>query len=532
MSVRTWARSEMRPRRCRTAWTARTGWAVVALLLVGVGLGAPAWAADAAPVTGDAGRIGRIEDHMRALQEELKALKESNEVSEAKVAEVEEQISGLEKLLQRVKFGGYGSVRYEASDLREQKNTFTFRRLVFTTDAQLAEKMRFYSELEYERFRKLELEKDVNAQDGGLRALQAVEGTSGSEIALEQAWLEYAIHPSFRPRFGGVLVPLGRFNLNHDDNLWNLTRRTLVDTGAPVIPIKAAWDELGAGFTGDLELGRSLLAYQFYVVNGAVIDLELEEIAQMRDPRRDKLELEAELAPTTGTFGNDTKEAKAFTGRVALTPAEGQEIGLSFYTGRYTPDWLNDETVSSFALDGIARFLGFELEGEAVTTHWGGIRDVAQSFASRALDSESANAAAFDPTLESEIEFELANLAKRKTGYWVELRYPFWPGFLPRGGFDDPRLVPVFRFEQVWYNDLLREAGLANGMLEDWVTDDTRIGRATLGLAYRPTPPVAFTAAYEHTWSPDTLFGLTNYLPANENEKTANSFMLGVTYGF
>jgi len=510
----------------------KRGWGTAALVLGCVLIGMPVRAADETAATGEAGRIGRIEDHMRALQEELKALKESNEVSDAKVAEVEEQISVVEKLLQRVKFGGYGSMRYEASDVREQQNTFTLRRLVFTTDAQVSEKMRFYSELEYERFRKLELEKDVNAQDGGLRALQAVEGTSESEIALEQAWLEYAIHQSFRPRFGGVLVPLGRFNINHDDNVWNLTRRTLVDTGAPVIPIKAAWDELGAGFTGDLELGRSLLAYQFYVVNGAVIDLELEEIAQTRDPRRDKLELEAEFAPSTGTFGNDTKEAKAFTGRVALTPVEGHEIGLSFYTGRYTPDWLNDETVSSFALDGIARFFGFELEGEAVTTHWGGIRDVAERFASRALDSESANDAAFDPTLEPELEFELANLAKRKSGYWLELRYPFWPGFLPRGGFDDPKLIPVFRFEQVWFNDLLREATFADGVLEDWVTDDTRLGRATLGLAYRPSPLVAFTAAYEYTWSPDTLFGLTNYMPASEDEDEASSFMLGVSYGF
>ncbi len=45
-------------------------------------------------------------------------------------------------------------------------------------------------------------------------------------------------------------MPLGRFNLRHDDNLWNLPRRSLVDRGVPVLPSTAAWDELGVGFVG------------------------------------------------------------------------------------------------------------------------------------------------------------------------------------------------------------------------------------------------------------------------------------------
>jgi hypothetical protein len=500
--------------------------------LLGVAFGgAPALAAETSAVTGDAGRIERIEDHMRALQEELTALKESREVSDAKAAEVESQLSGLERLLQRVKLGGYGSMRYEASDLDAQRNTFTLRRLVFTTDAQITEQFRFYSELEYERFRKLELERSAAPADGGLAVEQAIEGTADGEISLEQVWLEYAFSDAFKPRFGGVLVPLGRFNIDHDDNLWNLTRRSLVDRGVPVIPIASAWDDFGAGVTGNLELGRSNLSYQFYVVNGATLDPELEQIAATSAGDTTLLKLEAKFQPATGTFSNDTKEAKAFSGRVAFAPLEGQEIAASFYTGRYTPQYLQGENVTSFALDGIARFLGFELEGELVTTHWNDIQGVASSFARRALQSE-AEIEVPGQSVEGEVELELANLAKRKTGYWLELRYPFWPAFLPRGPFDDPRLIPVARFEQVWFNDLLREASFTGGTLDEWATDDTRIGRGTVALAYRPTPLVAFTAAYEYTWSPDTLFGLTNYLPASEREAHDSSFMLGVTYGF
>lgn len=516
------------------AW--RSGGALgVALALAGIVTAAsPALAADrAASGNRDGARIERIEDHMRALQEELAELKQDREVSAAKVAEVEEELSGLQRLLSRVKVGGYGSARYEASSLDDQQNTFTFRRLVFTTDASLHERLRFYSELEYERFRKLELEREVTAESGGLRLKQAVEGTTDSEIALEQAWLEYEIDPAFCIRAGGVLVPLGRFNINHDDNQWNLPRRSLVDRGANVLPAPAAWDELGVGFTGGFELGRGHVGYQAYVVNGVTIDAELEEIAQTRAGRRDKLELEAEFTPQTGTFSNDSKEAKAFTGRLAWAPEEGHEIGFSFYTGRYTPDYLTDEHVTSFAIDGITRFAGLELEGQLATTNWGGLVSVAKSFASRALDHSSFNSSAFDPTLEPEIEFELANLAKRKTGYWLELRYPFWPSFLPQAGFDDPKLIPVARMEQVWMNDRLVELGFSGGNVSELATDDEMLGRFTLGLAFRPVPLVAFTAAYEYAWAGHgSLMGLTNYMPANEDESDAHSFLMGVSYGF
>ena len=61
-------------------------------------------------------------------------------------------------------------------------------------------------------------------------------------------------------RTGGVLVPVGRFNINHDDNRWDLPRRSLIDRGVPVLPSTAAWDELGAGFNGDIPLSDSWLA--------------------------------------------------------------------------------------------------------------------------------------------------------------------------------------------------------------------------------------------------------------------------------
>jgi hypothetical protein len=482
----------------------------------------------------EAERMQRIEDHMRALQEELATMKQGREVDAAKVEEVESELHTLQDLFARVKVGGYGSVRYEANDLQNEKSTFTFRRMVLTTEAQINEHMRFYTEIEYERFRQLELERTVTPTDGGLQVEQAFEGTNGSEISVEQAWLEYAIDPRLRLRAGGVLVPIGRFNLDHDDNQWDLTRRTLVDRGTPVIPIKAAWDELGVGFNGDFQVGEGNLGYQLYVVNGATIDVELEEIAQTRNPDTNKLELEAKFSPQTGTFSNDVKNAKAVAGRLAWTPETGQELAFSFYTGRYTPDYLANQRVSSFALDGLTSFLGFELEGELVTTRWSGIRSVAKSFAERSFNQKGAiEDTTPGANLETEVEFELANLAKQKTGYWLELRYPFWPEFLPTFGFAHPQLIPVGRFEQVWFDDLLTEAGFSNGVLDEFDTRDARLSRGTVGLAYRPTPLVVFSAAYEYTWAHrGSLVGLTNFLNATPSEGHANAFTMGVAFGF
>src|SRR5204862_1279562 len=117
-------------------------------------------------------------------------------------------------------------------------------------------RFRIYTELEFERFRKVELQSNVVQENGGLSVEQTVEGTTHSEISLEQAWFQLEFKDYIRLQGGAVLVPVGRFNLNHDDNQWNLPRRSLVDREVPVLPVEAAWDELGMGLNGDVNLGE------------------------------------------------------------------------------------------------------------------------------------------------------------------------------------------------------------------------------------------------------------------------------------
>lgn len=493
----------------------------------------------------------KMQEQMSAMQKEMDALKEQQkkdveEVKKKQEESVQQTQTAQEEfkgqtldLLSRVKIGGYGSLRYENSSLDDLHSTFNFRRFVLTTDAKIAPRLRFYLELEFERFRKLELERSVKPADNGLEVEQAIEGTNNSEIALEQAWLEYDLTDWISLRGGAVLVPLGRFNLHHDDNLWNLPRRSLVDRGVSVLPSPAAWDELGVGFVGKTPVGRDgQLDYQFYVVNGVSLDAELEDIVLSREDTRGKLEAEVKLSPSTGTFADDAKAAKSLTGRLAWSPIVGHELAGSFYWGRYTPQFLDDEKVWSLGFDGLTHLGPIDLEWQYIFTRFSGIKNVARSFAKVVKDHKVAVEEDISPDLETELEFELANLSRTKHGYWLEARYPFWLESLNDTvlgwNFSNPQLIPTVRWEQVWLPSLLQEAEFEDGVLTEFKTASRFVHRITAGLAYVPTPLVRFSLAYEYTWtnSGKSLANVTNFLPAKDREDHAHSILAGMTFGF
>ncbi len=441
-----------------------------------------------------------------------------------------------EPILERVKPGGYGSFRFEHNSLDDIKNTFTLRRLVLTTDANIAPRLRGYVELEFERFRKLEVEKTTQGSDEGFMAEQAIEATSDSEISLEQTWLQFDLYDWLRLRGGAVLVPLGRFNINHDDDKWNLPRRSLVDRGVPVLPSTAAWDELGVGFNGDIPITDELLGtYQLYVVNGVSLDTEFEQIAQTRQGDTTLIETEVQVQPSTGTFDIDNKDAKALSGRFMLSPQLGTELATSFYWGRYTPDFLPNETLYSISGDGLYTHGPFQVEAEYVYTHFGGIEKVARGFAQQVINSESAIE---NDQVENEIDFELANLADSKQGYWIEFRYSFWPEILNKtvlgSPFEHPQLIAVFRPEQVWFGGLVDQITFQDTALTSFDKMNTRLNRLTWGLVYRPVPLVVFQIAVEWYRAQDgtSLSQVTNFLPAGPGQNEANAFLVGAAFGF
>jgi hypothetical protein len=441
-------------------------------------------------------------------------------------------------ILPGVRVGGYGSFRFEGSSLKDVGDTFTFRRFVLTLDAAIAERLRTAVEVEFEHFTKLELERNTAPSAGGLRVEQAIEGSNESELSLEQAWLEYELTPWLQFKGGAILVPVGRFNINHDDNRWDIPRRPLVDRGIPVLPVEAAWTEVGMGLTGEAPMGPGTLGYQVFVMNGASLDTELETIARTRTTDRNAIEVEAELQPTRGTANIDVKKDKAFAGRVAYHLLPDYEFGLSGYYGRYTPEFLQSEPLWVLGADWKAAFGAFEIEGEYLFSHFSNVSGVAHNLAQVAVNQQAEIPDAASPDLEVELELELARLASTKHGYWLDFRYRFFPdwlrpSFLGRS-FQNPQLIATLRWEQAWLNGLLREASFENGAVTELERENRYVDRLTLGLAYRPVPLVVFQLAYEFTKtnSGKSLADVTNFLPARANEDTAHAVLVGVAFGF
>jgi hypothetical protein len=427
--------------------------------------------------------------------------------------------------------GGYGSFRLQGSDLEEDEPSFELRRFVITTDAHLSSRFQVYSELEFERFSELELEREVEGGEGGITFEQELEGTNGSEISLEQAWGQFALSKNIGLRFGAVLPPVGRFNQHHDDNLWNLPSRPLVDREAQVLPGRAAWTEMGLGLVGETYLGSARLGWQAYLLNGTTLDFAVEEKVQTRDPDRDKLELEAVVSPTSGAF-DGSNEADAVAARLEISPALGSEVGFSVYTGGYTPEFLEgaEGRLTTLGVDGRQKLGPVYLEGEFLYSRYSNLDAVVSEFASvvgtHAAETEDDETS----ELETEIEVELTGLARNRYGFWADVSLPL-P--LPRGfmGLEDAALIPVARYERVWLDDDLQELDFAEGQVEELVQANREQDRLSLGLAFRPLPQAVFHLTYERSHA---VRGALIAPVAEEGEavRTVNSVVFGLSVGF
>src|SRR5262249_2118060 len=153
---------------------------------------------------------------LEELKQELRESREKGAEAAPKVA-TEPPAAATESVsTPRVQLGGYGSGRFGGGSAEGAHPAVSFPRFVLSAGAAVAPKLRVYLELELEHFRKLELERTTVSGNGGLTVEQGIGGTDGSELSLEQGWLQYDLLDELRFRTGAILVPLGRFNINHD----------------------------------------------------------------------------------------------------------------------------------------------------------------------------------------------------------------------------------------------------------------------------------------------------------------------------
>ncbi len=444
----------------------------------------------------------------------------------------------------RVRLGGYGSMRYETNNVKSGNNVpggsangFTFRRLVLTTDARPTSRLRIYSEVEFERLLEIETEKSAFRAPGELTFKQTMEGNAGGAIELEQAWGQYDFAKNHGFRGGIMLVPVGRFNLLHDDDYWDIPRRTLTDRDGPVLPVKSAWRDLGAGFVGSWNIGKTgKLDYQIMALNGASLDFNVEHELNTTSgaPGSAELVLNSELQLGSGFF-DGSKSTSALAWRASYSPNLHGEFAFSGYRGTYNPTFLDfGESLTSFAYDHKWKYKNFETEGELVYTSLGNLNRVINAFGVAAFNSANTTvpSSSGGGVTSATAETELANMSRDRIGFWTDFKYHARPKWLKKTflgrDFEDPQLIPIVRYERIWLNRVTDNIEVANGVVTGLTQEDLQQDRFTAGISYRPALQFAIQAAFEHNRKLD---GSRLIFPAIDQNST-NGLILGMSFAF
>ncbi len=134
----------------------------------------------------------------------------------------------------RTVVGGYGELHYNNLDGKggaSDKNEIDFHRLILFLGHQFNDRIRFFSEIEYEH---------------------ADTGSNGS-VEIEQAYLEFDLNDRHRARAGLFLVPAGIINETHEPPSFYGVERNPVERN--IIP--TTWWVGGAALRGELAPGWS-----------------------------------------------------------------------------------------------------------------------------------------------------------------------------------------------------------------------------------------------------------------------------------
>ena len=194
--------------------------------------------------------------------------------------------------------GGYGEIHYTNARGRNTPAEVNVRRFVVYLAHGFNDRLTFRSELEVE---------DAKVEGG----------SSGGEVALEQAFLDYRVFDALTLRTGLVLPPVGIINETHEPPTFNGVDRPAFDHD--VIP--TTWREIGVGILGRLPVADGW-NYRLYLVNGLRAD-GFSDAAGFRGGRQEGRE---------ASFANPS-----LTGRLEWArPAGGLRLGGSFWYGGTT----------------------------------------------------------------------------------------------------------------------------------------------------------------------------------------------------
>jgi len=321
----------------------------------------------------------------------------------------------------RLPVAGYMELNFTKP--QQQSPTLDFRRFVLLFGHSFSDRLKFWSELEVEH--------------------AFVEGgEEKGELELEQAYLDFLLHPAFNFRAGMLLTPMGIINERHEPPSFYGVLRPQVDT----VIIPSTWFDTGAGFFGDLGKGFS---YKFY----GMAPLDATGFTAEEG-------LRGGLQKGSQSFLRNWAQAL----RIEYRGAPRLVLGTSIWNGKTGHDLPTvNPAVRIFEFDGRTRWNRFEARGE-----------FASAFLTRARELNLA--------LERQTGIN-PNLARQMRGYYLETA----AHLLPRASKYD--LAGFVRYEN--FDTQFR---MPRGFLPLKQFDRSLW---TVGASFYPHPDIALKADYQ-----------------------------------
>jgi hypothetical protein len=236
-------------------------------------------------------------------------------------------VQRVTSILNRTVVGGYGEHDFVTGE--GEISGFRNHRYVIFVYSQIHDRISTSTEIEFE-WAGSPLKRDGTFWPG--------------EVLLEFSVLDFRVVDALNLRAGVILVPVGTFNVRHDAPTRELADRPIAYT--TIVP--STWFESGAGAFGTIPfLDSHEVNYEIYVVNG--LDAQIRDGLGYRAAR--------------GSHFEDNNLDKAVVGRLAYSPALGNEIGFSAYSGAYDHQGRRANLLN---LDGGLTWGPFEVLGETV----------------------------------------------------------------------------------------------------------------------------------------------------------------------
>lgn len=383
-------------------------------------------------LNGTADAAPSLEDKIEILQRELEDLK-------MQLAKVEEgnKSSGFKGLTERVTLGGYGELHYNnfsgdvAAGTTRKKDEVDFHRFVLFFGYKFNDWISFKSELEVEH------------------ALTKGDGTSGGEVELEQAYLDFNFNPQLNAKAGLFLIPMGILNETHEPPTFYGVERNEIESR--IIP--STWWEAGVGMYGEVLPGLNYQANLTSSLDAGKFKADFSN--GVRDGRR-----KVSSAPA---------ENIAFSGALNYSGVPGLLVGAALFTGETGQDGASD----------------VDLEGvDGRLTLW----DVHARYQKDRLDMRALYA---QGRLGDAREIKTAtgkNVAERFYGWYVEAAYKVWQS-------GDQSLAPFVRYEEWDTHDEVPANVVRN--------TSNKNDAWTVGANYQPHPQVVLKGDYQRFDKPD-----------------------------